>query len=114
MFIIKNIKHKGIQRKRLKHNILEKTLADDWEDLNKKRSYISHGFGILQDLMVITSDKRVHNSWSIKGFSFVITQRDAVIVATIIQWLGTNVGMCFLEKALGKAGYKIIQEKPLR
>ena len=27
------------------------------------------------------------------------TERDARVAATIIQWLGSNVGMCFIEEA---------------
>lgn len=28
------------------------------------------------------------------------TDRDAEVAATVIQWLGSNVGMCFLEKVI--------------
>lgn len=38
------------------------------------------------------------------------SQRDAVVAATVVQWLGTSVGFDFLEKTLAQAGYKI-QEK---
>jgi hypothetical protein len=28
---------------------------------------------------------------------------------TLVQWLGSNVGMSFLREALGKCGYEIVQ-----
>lgn len=36
-----------------------------------------------------------------------ITERDRVIAATVIQWLGSNVGMGFLHAALERAGYRL-------
>lgn len=36
-----------------------------------------------------------------------INNRDKVVAATIIQWLGSNVGMEFLASALKKSGYKV-------
>ena len=40
-----------------------------------------------------------------------ITLRDRFVIATIIQWLGSNCGMCFLKESLGKAGYEIVKKK---
>ena len=42
-----------------------------------------------------------------------ITKRDRMIVATVIQWLGTNIGRCFLETAFRKAGWTLKME-PIR
>lgn len=39
-----------------------------------------------------------------------MSQRDATLAATLIQWLGTKVGFCFLESALGRCGYKSVRE----
>lgn len=36
--------------------------------------------------------------------------RDAQVAATIIQWLGSNVGFSFLHDALSRAGYRITPE----
>lgn len=35
-------------------------------------------------------------AWLVKNYS----DRDAEVAATIIQWLGSNVGMCFLEDVI--------------
>ncbi len=43
---------------------------------------------------------------------FHITKNDRVIVATVIQWLGTNIGFNFLERTLKKCGYKIVKIEP--
>lgn len=39
------------------------------------------------------------------------TQAQASAVATIVQWLGTEVGFEFLSSALGQAGYAIVEKK---
>ena len=35
------------------------------------------------------------------------TKREAEVAATVIQWLGTNVGFVFLEEVLKEAGYAV-------
>lgn len=35
------------------------------------------------------------------------TERDWIVAVTIIQWLGSNVGMCFVDNALKRVGKKI-------
>lgn len=40
---------------------------------------------------------------------YVVTERERIIVATVIQWLGSNVGWCFVEDALRAAGYKLVK-----
>lgn len=36
-----------------------------------------------------------------------VTGRDRIVAATVIQWLGSNVGMCFLEDALRQCSYRV-------
>lgn len=48
----------------------------------------------------------VHNS----GLGDLVSHRDATLAATLMQWLGTSVGFCFLEVALRDCGYKIVQK----
>lgn len=40
-----------------------------------------------------------------------INNRDRMIVATVIQWLGSNCGMCFLGEALERFGARIVYDK---
>lgn len=35
------------------------------------------------------------------------TERDRVVAATVIQWLGSNVGMGFLDSALRRVGLRV-------
>ncbi len=41
------------------------------------------------------------------------TQRDAEVAATIIQWLGSNVGMSFIVTALNQEGYVVHPKRGL-
>jgi hypothetical protein len=72
----------------------EKILADDWEKENLES-------GILQRLFISGSIQ-----WDEKA-EVKINLRDRMIAATVIQWLGSNVGFCFLETCLKKMGYKL-------
>ena len=101
------MRHVGIFRKRLKNNPREKAFADLWEKECQPDMCINYGFGQLQDLFILL-DKFGH----IRRFIFKINNRDATIVATMVQWLGSNCGMGFLHKALGECGYRIVK-KPL-
>jgi len=82
----------------------EKVFADEWEDTNEPRSYLNHGQGTLQNLF------GHRNSWGNTWFSTLITARDRVIAATVIQWLGTNVGWCWLEMTLKKCGFRLVRK----
>lgn len=107
---LRDIEHKqnvGINLNRLEHNDREKAFHDQWLKENDPLLYINYGNGILQDLFLrserigLGADTCIHK----------INQRDREIVATVIQWLGSNIGMCFLEESLKRCGYKITQLK---
>lgn len=87
---------------------IENALSAHWRKENKKRAGINNGQGILQDLMF--HSKGI--GWN-SGYKRMlkITNRERLIVATIIQWLGTNVGFCWLQEALNNAGYDIVKRK---
>ncbi|MBA4349518.1 MAG: hypothetical protein C0415_05980 [Thermodesulfovibrio sp.] len=115
------MKHIGVHKKRLnKYNPREVAFSEAWQHENEGRQNSSR----LQDLMIEVSDEPkdgFHKRRSMimsRGYDFVkihhkITQRDAEIVATVIQWLGSNVGMSFLAAALKECGKKIVNiEKP--
>ncbi len=40
---------------------------------------------------------------------WVLTMRERIICATLIQWLGTNVGWCFLERCIKRCGYRLVR-----
>ncbi len=102
----------GWQTKRLEFdpNDIENALSNHWINENKKRPGTNFGHGILHDLFF----ERNGHPFSVIAptrLFLKITNRDRLIVATVIQWLGTNVGFCFLKEALKKAGYNIVKIK---
>jgi len=85
----KKISHRGFFRDRLraKSGDLEKAFADNWEK-DCREHYV------------------LENILNHKG-SPETTQRDAIIAATVIQWLGTNVGFGFIMKSIKECGYVV-------
>lgn len=85
---------------------LEESFAYEWEAENVPQPGVNQGHGVLQNLMFDPTSGR---GWRSDGVCReVITQRDARIVATIVQWLGTNVGSGFLHRVFEKAGYQLL------
>ena len=103
--------HHGLDRHRLEWHAsdLEQAFADLWEKENEEHPGRNYGFGTLQDLMVRSTGGSMYNM----RVPFWITQRERVIAATVIQWLGTNCGFCFLCNALGKCRLMVEDMKPL-
>lgn len=64
---------------RLGHNKYEAVAAAHWATEDRKWDYLGHLMG--------DSDG-----------PGTVTDRDRVVVATLIQWLGSNVGRCFLRE----------------
>ncbi|MGY6271923.1 helix-turn-helix domain-containing protein [Achromobacter denitrificans] len=69
----------------------EAALANDWEEANMHRptGVAPHMSGLVEN----------H------------TQAQASAVATVVQWLGSEVGFAFLNEALKKAGYEIVDTR---
>jgi hypothetical protein len=98
----------GIRPERCNHNPREKAFHDVWIKENMPLGYINQGHGILQNLFIETAppsaikcNKIIHR----------ITPKERMIVATVIQWLGSNCGMGFLHEVLSKFGYVIIEKE---
>lgn len=95
----------GYRVERIENNEREKAFFEQWLKENEPVTGVNHGHGILQDLFI--------ESTGFLGQTKVIeliNERDRYIVATIIQWLGTNVGMSFLHAALERFGARIVFE----
>ncbi|MEK6744273.1 MAG: hypothetical protein AABZ15_11705 [Nitrospirota bacterium] len=117
------MKHIGLHAHRLnENNPREIAFSEIWKEENNRDRAIGLGNGTLQDLMIqISSEPKegFHRTFghhlsaggSYAKCSYEITQRDAEIVATVVQWLGSNVGMCFLGQALKKFGKQIVDIK---
>ncbi|MHC4298783.1 MAG: hypothetical protein ACYS7Y_16015 [Planctomycetota bacterium] len=74
------IKHEGRATYRLKSNPLEQVFANQWRELNNRQR------GVLEYLLA-------ENPNYPRG---EMTQRDATVAATVIQWLGSPLGQLFL------------------
>ena len=74
------MKNKGLSTHRFKQNPLEMKFALEWETMNANRN------GTL-DYMLAGKTNRPDGE---------VTDRDRVVAATVIQWLGSPVGQCFL------------------
>jgi len=83
------INHEGKSLHRLNDNPLEKAYHDAWVEENEGN--LCRQIGILQWLLG-DDNKPSHD----------MTQRDALVAATVIQWLGSPVGQCFVNKVLAK------------
>lgn len=96
--------HIGIRPQRCQDNPRELAFQQHWLRENKIRPGFNSGHGILQGLFIDYKDP--FSSFSGKQV-LEITPRDRQVVATVIQWLGSNVGFCFLEETLKDCGYVI-------
>lgn len=100
--------HRGYFEERCNHNPREKAFRDHWLKENDPRAGVNHGNGILQDLFIAVDNKSPLFS---RRYLELIQPRDCAIVATAIQWLGTNVGWCFLEETMKDCGYHIMNRE---
>lgn len=91
-------------------NDIENALSSHWKKENKKEAHINHGQGILQDLFYETEGNPMNLMNPVQRV-MKINNRDRLVAATVVQWLGTNCGKCFLNEALKDAGYEIVKTK---
>lgn len=107
------ITHQSLHASRLKYDSFgsrrEAILAKRWDKEQHPPCFLNGGIGVLAHL--VTSKHVEHGIFS-GGPEIVpdpskLTQRDADVAATVIQWLGTNCGFCFLEECLKEMGYEV-------
>ncbi len=65
----------------------ERIMLKRWRAENKRVPGTNGGRGVLE--IIVSEDNDA---------AAPLTQRDATVAATVIQWLGTNCGRCFLEQ----------------
>jgi hypothetical protein len=99
-------KNMGFMHERVPYNPIEMALSKAWQFENE-RSF-GRERGILQQLFCTPHRLLGEHGNCLHVFSGI----ERCIVATIIQWLGTNVGFSFLQMALRDAGYKIVDIPP--
>ena len=92
-------KVRGLHTRRLSQNPIEKALSDGWAEEIVSVSSINENT-LLDGLLELQGRE---NNRPI-GYA---TDRDHVIAATVVQWLGSPVGFYFLRGALKEAGYEV-------
>jgi hypothetical protein len=99
----RKVDHVGIHVHRLRldqNNPRENAFAEEWAQENRRSD-------LLRELMLVGSYSPLVSVHDTRVPAFRITQRDATIVATVVQWLGSNIGLSFLEESLKRVGYHI-------
>ena len=78
------MKNCGLSRYRFNSNSAERTFAQAWEKENTRPN--SRGRQLLDYLLAEVPNKPAGE----------VIKRDRVVAATVVQWLGSPVGQCFL------------------
>lgn len=90
------LKHEGYNRSRLSTNPRERIFAEHWLAENT------------ETIISLDSGSTLGHMLNKYGcYSKSLTQKDCAVAATVIQWLGSEVGMNFLASALKDAGYRL-------
>jgi hypothetical protein len=94
MVKLSSIKHKGLRTYRFKFNDnpMERVFAEAWVEENR----VVSGNSLLDHLLAEDPNRP-------RG---EVSQRDATVAATVIQWLGSPVGQCFLQDVVEKSHEK--------
>lgn len=103
------MKNQGVFSERILTNPREKAFAELWEKENNGpiTHAINFGNGLLQDLFC----ERIPDAFISRPYHVLheVTESERMVAATVVQWLGTNCGMSFLDMALRNCGYEIRQ-----
>jgi len=85
--------HRGVAHSRVataqlaRLNPLEAALARRWEEVNEPNPHL----GVMLEALT-------------PGY----VQQDATVAATVVQWLGSQVGLEFLRSSLSEGGYELV------
>lgn len=90
---------RGYLHERTEFSPLEKEFADRWES---EQLLGSSGFGLLQQLFA-------KGPLGMNGVVLTMNARDRYVAATVIQWLGSNVGIGFVSSCLRAEDYIIVK-----
>lgn len=96
------INYLGLQDKGVNHNRIDENKINEHLDWNNPEK--SFSFQWQKEQSKNLSNLLMNNSLGIK---IKTTPKTRIIAATIIQWLGSNIGMNFLKTVLKEEGYEI-------
>lgn len=99
------MKHQGLHANGLTEaadNPREVAFAQEWHCENSRERY---GIGTSRSTLgYLLGDGTLHGA-------IHPSDRDSTVSATVVQWLGSNVGMSFLRNALARFGMEIVKKK---
>lgn len=108
------LKHVGFHARRLAlddgTSALERSFAEQWREQNDQ---FGDTYSNPAMLRVLLSEPEGPGEMHRKPI-VEVTQEVASTAATLMQWLGTNVGWAFMESALRRCGYKIVRDESAR
>lgn len=93
--------HTGRSVYRFQDNPTEKIFARAWQEINE--NYPGMSGPMTLDYLLAEDSNRPMNE---------VTERDAEVAATVIQWLGSHVGQCWLKDTLNKMNLSVIPSGP--
>ena len=97
------IDYLGRQNKGLQHNRVEENrLMEDLDWNNPEKTFALSWSSEAKHLETLLTNSRFN-------LKVKVTNEIRVSVATVMQWLGTNIGWEFLKSTLKKEGYKIVK-----
>lgn len=89
------LKNRGYLYERTKHCKFEKAFAEAWQHENEAHR------NLLQQLF--------NEGWS---SAHEVSASERFVAATVVQWLGTNVGFSFLLDVVRKQGWRLEEVPP--
>lgn len=75
-----------------------------WVEEQVRHKNYNGGYGLLE--MILSPTRGPKDRWNVGTPEYMppVSQRDAEVAATVIQWLGTNCGRCFMDAAEKEIG----------
>ncbi len=84
-------------------NPREIAFQENWAKACKLSNGTSFGHGLAQNILMKQGNNPMRTSRCLE----ILTFRDRKIIATIIQWFGSNMGLEFLTRTLRDCGYRL-------
>jgi len=100
----RKVLHRAHDFRRRAHGIAEEVYGSKWEKLNERQPGLNGGFGYLE--LLLNDSRWAHSpflAYRLRGEKPLkpwrgISKRDAMVAASVIQWLGTNCGKAFMDE----------------
>ncbi len=100
------LRHVSNEVERCRFRLLERIFAESWMRTCRPVAGLNNGVGTLQELFI--HREPASSPFASLVIDLVVSQRDAKVAATVIQWLGTGCGFAFLQRCLNDAKIQIV------